>query len=373
MLQIPGVLVNVPVAEVFDRDLKGDGLGLTGTEGDALESLQLLGRPVNLGIDTVDIQLSNFVSLHVAIVGQGEGDLDRLLGSGGVHGTVGEIDIGQTVTESVHRLDVLGVEPAVTHEEALGVLGGRLRHGVEQALTLFAAQLGSILTIHEGEEVTTLGSVGEVAERKGRGVFELGREGERKLAGRGDVTEENLGEGVAASHTVPPALDNGRGVLLEDTEVARTTGNQDGNEVRIDLVEGLDDFFLTGRQVDVGTVAAFGLDALVGAAEEDDDISTLGCFNSLSEEVRIGRLIDCSGLQRVRGTGRTPAAAAKVLVTRGIDYLGRITGTLGDTLERSDFEESLDTGTHTTGLGLQDGVLADNGDPSSAGGPCLRS
>ena len=57
----------------------------------------------------------------------------------------------------------------------------------------------------------------------------------------------------------------------------------------------------------------------------------------------------------------SPAAAREVLVTRGVGHLDIGTGALADAFERSNLIEGLDTGAHTAALGLQDGVLADDG------------
>ena len=346
-----------------------DGLLLAGLEADAGEGLELLGGPLDRGARTGHVELNHLVGVHAALVGQHEGDLDGVLVSGSAHLAIAEVHIGEAVAEGVHRFDIFGVEPAVAHERALGVLGHRLGQRVDEGLALLGAHLQDVLAVHQGEEVAALRLVGEIAQREGRGILELRREGERQLAGRGDVAEQDFGQRGAALGAVPPALDDGRADGLELTQVGGTAGNQHGHEVLIGRVEGLDDLVLADGQVDVGAVAAFGLDALVSAAEEDDDVSLLGELDGLGEQLLVGRLIDGVRLQRVLDSrGGTPATAREVLVAGCVEHFHARTGTLPDTLERGDLVEGLHTGAHAAGLRFQDGVLADDGDLLDAAG-----
>ena len=311
------------------------------------------------------IELDHFVGIHVALIDEVEGHLDFLAGHRGLDVLVSEGHIGEAVAEGVHRLDFLGVEPAVAHIETFGVFGDGLWQRFDEGLALSRAHGEHVGAEHQREEVAA-GAVRirEVAHGVGRAVFQFHRERERQLARRGDVAEEYLCERGAAFGAVPPTLDDSRGVGLENLEVGRAARNQDRDNIRVGIIEGLDKGLLAAGKFDVLAVAAFGFDVLVRTSEEDDQVGFLGQFEGVSQQFRIGRLVDGSGFQRVfLGRSGSPAAAREIFVAGRISYLDPDGSPFDDALERRDFVEGFHAGAHAAALGLELGILADDGNP----------
>ena len=363
MFQLPGVFRSVPVTEFVERDFQSNLAALAGFQAHPAERLEFLVGPFYGGADAADIKLDHFVGVHRTFVGEQEGDLDLVARHLGLGLAVCESDIGEAVSEGVHRLDSLGVEPAVAHVEAFRIFAYGLGQGIDQGLTFGRRHFQDVGTEHQGEKVAAGAVAREIAQGVGRRILQFCREGEREFARRGDVAEENFGQRGAAFGTVPPTLDDGRGDRLEDLEVGGSAGDQHGSQIRIGGVEGLDDFFLAAGEFDILPVGAFGLDAFVRSAEEEHQVGLLGQGDGLGQQGRIGGIVDRGGFQRVRlGRGRSPAAAREVLVARCVADFDVLAGPGPDALERRNLIKCFHAGAHTAALCLEHGVLADDGD-----------
>jgi hypothetical protein len=134
---------------------------------------------------------------------------------------------------------------------------------------------------------TWLCSPGEVDKRRGIGE----PDGERlpKLAGRVDITEQDIGDGVSVRLTGQPKLDNRTDALAPRSSRDRRTVAQSDDCGRVHTSQRLEKRDLVVGKVDGRPVPALGLVLARQTQEQHHDISGGRRISCGSNELRISR------------------------------------------------------------------------------------
>ena len=169
--------------------------------------------------------------------------------------------------ESEQRLDVLGIVPAIAHEDTLAVVF------VDDILT-FALYAGILLLVEYGT------------------VGHFHGEGERKFAGRIDVAAKHIGNGGASLATEEPGLHDGRN-LVDPGHCNGVSGDVDVNQLFAACREGLDKLVLAIRKAVLGTVGTFAvlILVLVESAHHDDIVGILRSGNRIGHHTGRGPVL----------------------------------------------------------------------------------
>ena len=112
--------------------------------------------------------------------------------------------------------------------------------------------------------------------------------GVRQLTRRINIAKKHIGNGITSLRAEEPCLQNSR-YLLGKRHSDGITTDVDIHQTGIDSQECLDEFALTiGQLILLAVVTLTILEVtLVQTSEEDDDISLLGFFHSLSSQLSL--------------------------------------------------------------------------------------
>src|SRR5271157_4368544 len=145
---VPTIIGRGPVFQPTPWQMQCDGLRLTGRDADAVERRERLYRKLRAAgrlLRGAQIHLRHLVARHFAGIAQREAHLQpAVCGTGNLESRVLECRIRQAEAEGELRLDVLLVEPAIAHVDALGV-GGLALNAYGRALGMGGIVGGTVL------------------------------------------------------------------------------------------------------------------------------------------------------------------------------------------------------------------------------------
>ena len=196
---------------------RDDRLGV-GLELDAAEAGEPLGRFPAAG-DRRDVDLRHVAARQPSVILDPEADDQLLALEAGAQPVIVEVRVGQAVAEREKRLEPVGVVPAVADPRAFEI-ADRERLGPGEA---------------------------DAVEPRPRQLALIAREGDRKVTGRIDPSEQQVGDRLAAGRARVPDLEDA-GDPLRPRHQHRPAGLQHGDGPRIGARHRLDQGVLIVRQ-----------------------------------------------------------------------------------------------------------------------------
>ena len=165
------VVVDAVVGEGIPIQGELHGGGLAGLQADALVGLELRSGAVDAAGQIIDVDLDDIGGLMLTDIGDSDEDLEAIAIPLDSEVAVGELGVGQTEAEGIEGGNMVAVEVAIAHIQALGVavdrvvaIGVRAGEGVQSRKGLRQAARGAV---DAGQQVgdgggTTLAGIADI-------------------------------------------------------------------------------------------------------------------------------------------------------------------------------------------------------------------